>query len=54
MTHTVKKVLFDADGPTVLLADGCKITTPLSWYPRLATVPKGNAGISWQSDLLYR
>ena len=35
-THTAQDVRFDADSLTVILADGRKISTPLSWYPRLA------------------
>ena len=34
-TAIAQDVRFEADGLTVLLTDGRKITTPLSWYPRL-------------------
>lgn len=35
-TAIAQDVRFEADGVTVLLTDGRRITTPLSWYPRLA------------------
>lgn len=35
-TAIAQDVRFETDGLTVLLTDGRRITTPLSWYPRLA------------------
>jgi len=35
LTRCLKDVSFDGNSITVFLTDGCAISVPLAWYPRL-------------------